>query len=32
MNSPQAKINGQIVDIKDGETILQAAKPYSLLR
>ncbi|ALB39877.1 hypothetical protein AA650_04830 [Anabaena sp. WA102] len=26
MNSPQAKINGQIVDIKDGETILQAAK------
>ena len=26
MISQQAKINGQIVDIKDGETILQAAK------
>ncbi|MDJ0632732.1 MAG: formate dehydrogenase subunit alpha [Xenococcaceae cyanobacterium MO_188.B29] len=26
MNSQQAKINGQIVNIQDGETILQAAK------
>ena len=26
MNSQQAKINGQIVDVKDGETILQGAK------
>ena len=26
MNSQQAKINGQIVEINDGETILQAAK------
>ncbi|MGK7876534.1 MAG: formate dehydrogenase subunit alpha [Xenococcaceae cyanobacterium] len=26
MNSNQAKINGQIVDVKEGETILQAAK------
>ena len=26
MNSQQAKINGQIVDIQDGETILQAAQ------